>query len=77
MANKSINSVKYVSKIQVPRYCGNNMSIKKPEIHIFLWIVRSLQLLTSESSKKNKAKVSLIIGKSRLAPLKEKRFLVP
>ena len=66
-ANKSINSVKYVSKIQVPRDCGNDISIKKPEIHIYFFTNRqklTVALLTSESSKKNKAKVSLVIGKS-------------
>ena len=65
--NKLINSVKYVSKIQVPRDCGNDISIKKPEIHIFLFMnpqKLTVALLTSESSKKNKAKVSLVIGKS-------------
>ena len=36
-ANKSINRVKYWHKIQVPRYCRNNMSIKKSEIQIFFY----------------------------------------
>ena len=34
-ANKQINSVQYLSKIEVPRYCGIEMSIKKPELHSF------------------------------------------
>ena len=53
-ANKSINSVKYVSKIQIPKYYGNNMSIKKPETHIFFMNHQKLTvaLLTSELPKK-------------------------
>ena len=35
-ANKWINSVKYLSKIEVLRYYGINMSVKKPELHILL-----------------------------------------
>ena len=78
-ANKWINSVKYLSEIEVPRYYGINMSIKKPELHIF-----------ADSSSKaygcaayfrvvenNKAKVSFVISKSRLEPLKEKRLSIP
>ena len=78
-ANKWISSVKYFSEIEVPSYYGINMSIKKPELHIF-----------ADSSSKaygcaayfrvvenNKAKVSFVIGKSRLAPLKEKRLSIP
>ena len=55
------------------------MSIKKPELHIF-----------ADSSSKaygcaayfrivenNKAKVSFVIGKSRLTPFKEKRLSIP
>ena len=55
-ANKSINSVKYVSKIQVPKYYGNNMSIKKPETHIFFMNRQKLTvaLLTSELPGKKK-----------------------
>ena len=54
-ANKSINSVKYVSKIQVPKYYGNNMSIKKPETHIFFMNQKlTVALLTSELPKKKK-----------------------
>ena len=34
-ANKWINSDKYLSEIEVPRYYRINMSIKKPELHIF------------------------------------------
>ena len=34
-ANKWINSVKYLSEIEVPRYYGINMSFKKPGLHIF------------------------------------------
>ena len=34
-ANKWINSVKYLSEIEVPRYYEINMSTKKPELHIF------------------------------------------
>ena len=29
-----MNSVKYLSEIEVPTYYGINMSIKKPELHI-------------------------------------------
>ena len=78
-ANKWINSVKYLSEIEVLRYYGINVSIKKPDLHIF-----------ADSSSKaygcaayfrvvenNKAKVSFVIGKSRLAPLKEKRLSIP
>ena len=78
-ANKWINSVKYLSKIEVPRYYGINMPVKKPALHIFV----------DSSSKdyycavyfrvveKNKVKVSFVIGKRRLAPLKEKRLSIP
>ena len=60
-ANKSINSVKYCSKIQVPRYCRNNISFKKSETQIFFINRQKLKvaLLTSESSKRIKLKFHL------------------
>ena len=63
--NKSINSVKYWRKIQVPRYCRNNMSIKKSEIQIFFINCQKLKaaLITSESSKTIKIKFHLSLVK--------------
>ena len=64
-ANKSINSVKYCSKIQVPRYCRNDMSFKKSETQIFFINRQKLKvaLLTSESSKTIKLKFHLSFTK--------------
>ena len=78
-ANKWINNVKYLSEIEIPRYYGINMSVKKLELHIFADSLLKAYGCAAyfRVIKNNKAKVSFVIGKSQLAPLKEKRLSIP
>ena len=55
------------------------MSIKKPNLHIFADTLSNAYGCAAyfRVVENNKAKVSFVIGKSRLAPLKEKRLSIP
>ena len=55
------------------------MSVKKLELHIFAdSLLKAYSCATYfRVVKNNKAKVSFVIGKSQLAPLKKKRLSVP
>ena len=65
-ADKWINSVKHLSQIEVPRYCGTNMSVKKSELHIFVDSSSKAYGWAAyfRVAENNKAKVSFVIGKS-------------
>ena len=76
---KWINSVYNLIKIEIPRYYQINMSVEQPELHIFAdssskayGCAAYLRLV-----KDDQVQVSFVIGKSRLAPLKEKRLSIP
>ena len=76
---KWINSVYNLSKIEIPRYYQINMSVEQPELHIFAdssskayGCAAYLRLV-----KDDQVQVLFVIGKSRLAPLKEKRLSIP
>lgn len=78
-AVKWIESLHNLSEIEIPRYYQINMTKEPPELHIF-----------ADSSSKaygcaaylrlvqcDRVQVAFIIGKSRLAPLKEKQLSIP
>ena len=76
-ANKWISSVKYL--IELLRYYGINMSIKKPDLRIFADSSSKAYGCSAYFSvaENNKSKVSLVIGKSLPAPVKQKRLSIP
>ena len=77
--NKWINSVKYLSKIEFSRYYRINISVKKPELHIFADSLSNAYDCTAyfRVIENNKPKVSFVIGKIRLVLLKENRLSIP
>ena len=76
---KWINSVYNLSKIEIPRYYRINMSVEQPELHIFADSLSKAYGCAAylKLVKDDQVQVSFVIGKSRLAPLKEKRLSIP
>ena len=75
---KWINSVYNISKIEIPRYYQINMSVEQPELHIFADSLSKAYGCAAylRLVKDDQVQISFVIGKSRLAPPKEKRLSI-